>query len=149
MTGTILLIPQGARLIGSVDSVVAFGQSRVLVAWQRIVMPNGSSIQIDNLPAMDAAGYSGLKDEVDYHTWTLLKGIVMSTLLGVGTQATFGNSNSDLVEAIRQSTQESTNQTGQRIVEKDIAIQPTITIRQGWPLRAVLNDDLILKPYRG
>lgn len=149
VTGTILLIPQGARLIGSVDSVVAFGQSRVLVAWQRIVMPNGSSIQIDNLPAMDAAGYSGLKDEVDYHTWTLLKGIVMSTLLGVGTQATFGNSNSDLVEAIRQSTQESTNQTGQRIVEKDIAIQPTITIRQGWPLRAVLNNDLILKPYRG
>ena len=60
VTGRILLIPQGSRLIGSYDSVVAFGQSRALVVWQRIVMPDGSSIQIDNLPATDTAGYAGL-----------------------------------------------------------------------------------------
>jgi type IV secretion system protein VirB10 len=147
--GQYLLLPMGSRLIGTVDSVVAFGQSRALVVWQRVVMPNGTSIQIDNMPATDTAGYTGLEDEVDYHTWTLLKGIAMSTLLGVGTQVTFGNSNSDLVEAIRESTQESTNQAGQSIVEKDLSIQPTLRIRQGFPLRVILNRDLILAPYKG
>lgn len=148
VTGRILLVPQGSRLIGSCDSVVAFGQSRALLVWQRIVMPDGSSIQIDNLPATDAAGYAGLADEVDYHTWTLLKGVAMSTLLGVGSQVTFGSNQSNLVEAIRESTQESTNQTGQRIVEKDLNIQPTITVRPGWPLRVIVHKDLVLRPYR-
>lgn len=149
VTGRILLIPQGARLIGSYDSVVAFGQSRALLVWQRIVMPDGSSIQIDNLPATDAAGYTGLADQVDYHTWTLLKGIAMSTLLGVGGQVTFGSDQSNLVEAIRESTAESTNQAGQRLVEKDLNIQPTITVRPGWPLRVIVHKDLILRPYHG
>ncbi len=149
VTGGILLIPQGARLIGTYDSVVAFGQSRALVVWQRIVMPNGSSIVIDNLPATDTAGYAGLEDEVDYHTWTLLKGIALSTLLGVGSQVTFGSQQSNLVEAIRESTQESTNQAGQRIVEKDLNIQPTITVRPGWPLRVIVHKDLVLQPYQG
>jgi type IV secretion system protein VirB10 len=147
VTGAILLIPQGARLVGSYDSVVAFGQSRALLVWQRIILPNGSSIQIDNLPATDAAGYAGLKDKVDFHTWTLLKGVAMSTLLGVATQASFGSSQSNLVEAIRQSTQESANQAGQKIVEKNLNIQPTITVRPGWPLRVIVHKDLILKPY--
>jgi type IV secretion system protein TrbI len=147
VTGKVLLIPQGSRLIGSYDSVVAFGQSRALLVWQRIVMPDGSSIQIDNLPATDAAGYTGLKDQVDYHTWTLLKGIAMSTLLGVGTETTFGSSQSDLVQAIEQSAQQSTDQAGQRIVEKDLNIQPTITVRPGWPLRVIVSKDLVLRPY--
>jgi type IV secretory pathway VirB10-like protein len=149
VTGRILLIPQGSRLIGAYDSVVAFGQSRALLVWERIVMPDGSSIQIDNLPATDAAGYAGLEDQVDYHTWTLLKGIAMSTLLGVGTQVTFGSGQSNLVQAIQQSTQESANQAGQRIVEKDINIQPTLTVRPGWPLRVIVHTDLILRPYQG
>lgn len=149
VTGRILLIPQGSKLIGSYDSVIAFGQSRALLVWQRIVMPDGSSIQIDNLPATDAAGYAGLEDDVDYHSWTLLKGIAMSTLLGIGTQVTFGSNQSNLVEAIRESTAESTNQAGQRIVEKDIDIQPTITVRPGWPLRVIVHKDLILRPYQG
>ncbi len=148
VTGRTLLIPQGARLIGSYDSVVAFGQSRALVVWRRIVLPDGSSIQIDNLPATDAAGYAGLEDEVDYHTWRLLKGVVLSTLLGVGTELSLGGAESDLVRAIRQSTQQSVNQAGQRITEKNLNIQPTITIRPGWPLRVIVYKDLVLRPYR-
>ncbi len=148
VTGRVLLIPQGARLIGSYDSVVAFGQSRALVAWQRIVMPNGSSVVIDNLPATDTAGYAGLEDDVDFHTWQLLKGVALSTLLGVSTQATFGSSQSNLVQAIRQSTSESTNSAGQRIVEKNLNIQPTITVRPGWPLRVIVHKDLVLQPYQ-
>jgi type IV secretion system protein VirB10 len=148
VTGTILLVPQGARLIGTYDSVVAYGQKRALVVWQRIVMPNGTSIQIDNLPATDTQGYAGLEDEVDYHTWSLLKGIALSTLLGVGAQTTFGDSQSNLVEAIRESTQESTTQAGQRIVERNLNVQPTITIRPGARLNVVTHKDLILQPYR-
>ncbi|MDF1719193.1 MAG: TrbI/VirB10 family protein [Minwuia sp.] len=149
VTGQTLLIPQGARLIGTYDSVVAFGQSRALLVWQRIILPDGSSIQIDNLPATDAAGYAGLEDEVDYHTWRLLKGIAMATLLGVGTELSFGSNESDLVSAIRESTQQNTAQAGQRLTEKNLNIQPTITIRPGWPLRVIVQKDIVLRPYRG
>lgn len=149
VTGQTLLIPQGARLIGTYDSVVAFGQSRALLVWQRIILPDGSSIQIDNLPATDTAGYAGLEDEVDYHTWQLLKGIAMATLLGVGTELSFGSNESDLVSAIRESTQANAAQAGQRITEKNLNIQPTITIRPGWPLRIVVQKDIVLRPYKG
>lgn len=149
VTGRMLLIPQGARLIGAYDSVVAFRQARALLVWQRIVMPDGSSIQIDNLPATDAAGYAGLEDEVDYHTWQLLKGVALSTLLGLGAGLSLGSGERDLVRALRLSTQQRVNQAGQRIVEKNLNIQPTITVRPGWSLRVVVHKDLVLKPYRG
>lgn len=145
-TGRFVLIPQGSRLLGSYDSVIAFGQSRALVVWQRIIMPDGSSIQIDNLPSSDTAGYAGLEDDVDYHTWALLKGVALSTLLGVSTQLTLSGQ-SDLVTAIRQSTQDSVNQVGQQITAKNLNIQPTITVRPGWPLRVIVHKDLVLKPY--
>ncbi|EQB12466.1 TrbI/VirB10 family protein [Sphingobium lactosutens] len=149
VTGRTLLIPQGSRLIGSYDSVVAFGQKRALLAWQRIILPDGSSIQIDNLPATDAAGYAGLADKVDLHSWQLLKGVALSTLLGVGTQLSLGSDESDLVRAIRQSTQQSANQAGQQIVSKNLNIQPTITVRPGWPLRIVVHKDITLRPWGG
>ncbi len=149
VTGRTLLIPQGARLIGSYDSVIAFGQSRALLVWRRIVLPDGSSIQIDNLPATDAAGYAGLEDEVDFHTWRLIKGVVLSTLLGVGTELGLGGEESDLVRALRESTQQNVNRAGQRITERNLNIQPTITVRPGWPLRVIVHKDLMLRPYRG
>jgi len=148
VSGTYLLIPQGSRVIGTYDSVIAFGQDRALVIWQRIIMPDGSSVVIENLPATDVAGYAGLEDEVNFHTWRLLKGIALSTLLGVSTELTFGDEESDLVAAIRESTQDSANQVGQRITERNLNIQPTITIRPGWPLRIIVNKDLVLRPYR-
>ena len=148
VTGQTLLIPQGSRLVGSYDSVVAFGQSRALVVWQRIIMPDGSSIQIDNLPATDGQGYSGLSDDVDYHTWALIKGVAISTLLGVGTELSLSGQ-SDLLQSIRESTQDSVNQAGQQITQKNLNIQPTIKVRPGWPLRVIVHKDLVLRPYRG
>ena len=65
----------GCALIGRYDSVIAYGQRRALVVWTRIVLPDGASIQLDNLPATDAAGYAGLEDRVNSHTWRLFKGI--------------------------------------------------------------------------
>lgn len=149
VSGKYLLIPQGARLIGSYDSVVAYGQSRALLVWQRIVLPDGSSVQIENLPAADASGYSGLADKVDFHTWRLLKGVALSTLLGVGTELSFGSNESDLVRAIRDSTQQNVSRAGQRTTEKNLNIQPTITVRPGTQLRVIVHKDLILRPYKG
>jgi type IV secretory pathway VirB10-like protein len=153
VSGRFLLIPQGSRLVGKYDNVVAFGQERALVVWQRIIMPDGSSIVIDNLPATDAAGYAGLADEVDPHTWTLLKGVALATVLGVGSQlasgANLGSNNGDLVTALQQSLQSTTNRAGQRLVERNLNVQPTMTVRPGWPLRVIVHKDLVLRPYRG
>jgi type IV secretion system protein VirB10 len=146
VTGGTLLIPQGARLLGRYDSVIAFGQSRALLVWSRIIYPDGASIVIDNMPASDVAGYSGLSDEVDFHTFRLLKGIVLSTLLGVGTELSFGSTESDIVAALRESAQTATNQAGQKIVQRNLDIQPTITIRPGWPLRVIVHKDLVFRP---
>jgi type IV secretory pathway VirB10-like protein len=145
-TGHILLIPQGARLIGSYDSVVAFGQKRALVVWQRIIMPDGRSLTIDNVPATDPSGYAGLADKVDFHTWQLLKGVVLSTVLGVGSSLTF-TGESDLVQAIRESTQQNVSRAGDQLTSKNLQIQPSITIRPGAPVRLVVHRDLILSPW--
>lgn len=149
VTGQILLIPQGSRLIGTYDSRVSFGQERALLVWQRLTRPDGSSLQLDNLPASDTQGWSGLTDEVDFHTGRLLKGIAMATLLGVGTELTFGQQESDLVRAVRESVQQNADRAGQRLVERNLDIQPTLTVRPGWPLRVIVRRDLILSPYRG
>ncbi|KGT73203.1 hypothetical protein MA20_46045 [Bradyrhizobium japonicum] len=148
VTGEHLLIPQGTRLVGKYDSVVAFGQKRALVVWTRLILPNGNSIVIENLPATDVAGYSGLEDAVDFHTWQLLKGVALATLIGVGTQLSIGNDESDLVKALRESTQQTTNRAGQRLVERELDVQSTITVRPGWPLRVIVSKDLMMKPYQ-
>ncbi|WP_174292812.1 TrbI/VirB10 family protein [Sphingomonas bacterium] len=146
-TGSILLIPQGSRLIGSYDSVVAFGQKRALIVWQRLMLPDGSSLRIDNVPATDASGYAGLQDNVDFHTWALLKGVALSTLLGVGSELALSGS-SDLVQAIRQSTQDSVSRAGDQITSRNLGVQPTITIRPGARVRLVVHKDLVLAPWR-
>lgn len=148
VTGRILLVPQGARLIGSCDHVVAFGQSRALVVWQRLVMPDGSSLRLDNVPAADASGHAGLEDKVDFHTWRLLKGVAMATLLGVGTELSV-TGESDLVEAIRESAQSNTARAGDRITQRNLDVPPTITIRPGAPVRLVVHKDLRLEPWSG
>ncbi|MBU1212604.1 MAG: TrbI/VirB10 family protein [Alphaproteobacteria bacterium] len=148
VTGRFLLIPQGSRLIGKYDSVVAYGQKRALVVWQRIIRPDGSSVVIDNLPATDTAGYAGLSDEVDLHTWQLLKGIGLATVLGVGSSLAFGSGSgdSDIVRALRESTGQTTNRAGQRLIERELNVQPTLTVRPGWPLRIIVHKDIILSP---
>jgi type IV secretion system protein TrbI len=152
-TGRLLLIPQGARLIGVYDSQVAFGQSRVLLVWTRLIMPNGRSIVLERQPGADAAGYAGLEDEVDNHWRELLKAAALSTLLGVGTELGAGsdtNSNdSAIIQALRHGAGDSLNQTGQQVVRRSLNIQPTLTIRPGFPVRVIVNRDLVLEPYRG
>jgi type IV secretion system protein VirB10 len=148
-SGRSLLIPQGARLIGTYDSQVAFGQSRVLLVWTRLMMPNGKSIVLERQPGADAAGYSGLEDEVDNHWGMLFKAAMLSTLLSVGSEAGTGSNENSLVQALRQGASQSVNQTGQQIVGRYLNIQPTLTIRPGFPVRVIVNRDLVLEPYQG
>ena len=96
----------------------------------------------------DLAGYAGLEDKVDFHEWRLLKGIAMSTLLGIGTELSLGNEDSELVRAIERSVQRDGARAGDQLVSRNLEVQPTLTIRPGWPVRAVLHKDLILKPWR-
>lgn len=146
VTGEHLLIPQGSRLIGRYDSNISFGQNRALVVWQRIIRPDGTSIVIDNLPGTDPAGFAGVADRVDFHTRQLVKSIGLATLLGVGTELSFGSNESELVRALRESIQENTNRAGQRIVDRTLDIQPTITVRPGWPVRVIVYRDIVLPP---
>jgi type IV secretion system protein VirB10 len=147
-TGRVVLVPQGARLIGTYDSVVAYGQRRALVIWQRMIFPDGSSIELDKMPATDGAGYAGVTDRVDSHTWRLLKGIALSTLLGVGTQVGFGSGESDLVRAIREAAQQNAARAGDQITAKNLDVQPTITVQPGFRLLVMVDKDLVLRPWR-
>jgi len=129
--------------------VVAFGQKRALLVWQRIILPDGASIQIDNLPATDAAGYAGLQDRVDFHSWQLLKGVALSTPLGIGIQISIGSDQSNLIRAIRESSQQSVSEAGQQIVTKQLNVQPTLKVRPGWPLRVIVHKDLVFQKPLG
>jgi type IV secretion system protein VirB10 len=146
-TGKYLLIPQGSRLIGAYDSNVSFGQDRVLLVWTRLIMPNGSSIVLERQPAADTQGFAGLEDEVDHHWGRLFMAAALSTLLGVGSELGAANNDNAIVTALRRGSTDSLNQTGQLVVRRNLNIQPTVTIRPGFPVRVIVNRDLMLAPY--
>ena len=146
VTGQHLLIPQGSRLIGRYDSVIAFGQSRALVVWTRLILPNGDSIQLDNLPGSDGQGFAGLKDKVDRHTWQFIKGAALSSLLSIGSELA-SDDGDRLTRALQNAGQDTANIAGQRIIDRNLNVQPTLTVRQGWRFNVIVSRDLILKPY--
>jgi type IV secretory pathway VirB10-like protein len=149
VSGRYLLVPQGSRMIGEYDSEVAFGQRRILMVWTRLIRPDGSSIVLDRLPGMDTEGRAGLEDQVDYHWGRLFAGAAISTLLGINAQLVAQNqSNGSVIVATRDSAQDSVNQTGQQLTRKNLDVQPTLKVRPGFELRAMLKRDLVLEPYR-
>lgn len=150
-SGRYLLIPQGSRLIGRYDSQVAFGQRRVLLVWTRLILPDTSSVGLDRLPGIDPAGYAGLEDGVDWHWDRILSGAALSTLLGMGAELAAPDNRTDgdrIIIAGRQSAQDTVNQVGQEITKRNLSIQPTLTIRPGFPMRVMVNKDLVLRPYQ-
>ena len=148
VTGQHLLIPQGSRLLGEYDSQVSFGQNRVLLAWDRLILPDGRSIQLDRLPGADAAGNAGLQDRVNQHWGGMLRAALISTLLNVGTQVGNGGDD-DLVRALRQGGSDSIARTGQDLVRRQMNVQPALTIRPGFVLRVIVTRDLVLAPGGG
>ncbi|MDF3811927.1 TrbI/VirB10 family protein [Rhodopseudomonas sp. BAL398] len=147
-TGRILLVPQGTRVIGQYDNNVQFGQSRVLLVWNRLIFPNGRSIVLERQPGADAKGFAGLQDGVDYHWWDLAKAAGLSTLLSIGAELAT-NDDDRLISAIRNGGQDTINDAGQQIVRRQLNIAPTLTIRPGFPVRVIVTRDLVLEPYGG
>ena len=150
-TGRHLLIPQGSRLLGQYDSQVTFGQRRVLLMWTRLMLPDASSVALGRLAGVDASGFAGLQDEVDWHWQQLLASAALSTLIGVGAELAApdrGNGQSQVIVATRQGVQDSVNQVGQELTRRSLNVQPTLTIRPGFPVRVIVNKDLVLRPYQ-
>ncbi|RJE84206.1 TrbI/VirB10 family protein [Paracoccus onubensis] len=143
-TGSLLLIPQGTRVIGEYDAGVTFGQRRVLLVWNRLIFPDGRSLVLERLPGADAAGFSGLEDGVDHHWRDLMKAAGLSTLLAAGTELA-GDEEDRLIRAIRDGAQDTINQAGQQIVQRQLQVAPTLTIRPGFPVRIVVTRDLVFE----
>ena len=146
-TGHYLLIPQGAKLIGEYQNSISFGQNRVLLVWTRLIMPDGNSIVLDRLPGTDTQGYAGLYDQVNNHWGSLLAGAVLSTILSVAAEAGTSDSENNLAQALRMGASNSVSQTGQQIVQRELDVQPTLTIRPGFPVDVMVTRDLALQPY--
>ena len=150
-TGKFLLIPQGSRILGKYNSQVSYGQSRVQMVWNRIILPDTSSLTLDNLVGTDPAGYAGVEDEVDRHWGRILAGAALTTLLGVGAELAAPENRQDgnrIVIAGRDSAQDGINQVGQEMTRRNLNVQPTLTARPGLPVRIVANRDLQLRPYQ-
>lgn len=150
-TGKFLLIPQGSRILGRYNSQVSYGQSRVQVVWNRIILPDTSSLTLDNLVGTDPAGYAGLEDDVNWHWNRIVAGAVLTTLLGVGAELAAPENRQDgnrIVIAGRDSAQDSINQVGQEMTRRNLNIQPTLTSRPGLPVRIIVARDLVLRPYQ-
>ncbi|MBB4124952.1 type IV secretion system protein VirB10 [Xanthomonas translucens] len=150
-TGHFLLIPQGSRILGKYNSQVSYGQSRVQVVWNRIILPDTSSLTLDNLVGTDPAGYAGLEDDVDWHWGRIFAGAALTTLLGVGAELAAPENRQDgdrVIIAGRDSAQDSISQVGQEMTRRNLNIQPTLTERPGLPVRIIVNRDLVLRPYQ-
>jgi len=150
-TGKFLLIPQGSRILGRYNSQVSYGQSRVQVVWNRIILPDTSSLTLDNLVGTDPAGYAGLEDDVDWHWNRIFAGAALTTLLGIDAELAAPENRQDgnrIILAGRDSAQDTVNQIGQEVTRRNLNIQPTLTSRPGLPMRIIVNRDLVLRPYQ-
>jgi type IV secretory pathway VirB10-like protein len=149
-TGRIILIPQGSRLLGKYDSQVSYGQNRALVVWTRLIFPSGRSVNLGAMIGADPTGAGGLTDRVDTHLPLLARAAGLSTLISVGAAAAQnslarGSDNLVLQDGAGGLTAQA-SQVGQQLVDRDLQHAPTIRIRPGWPLRVLVDRDLVLAP---
>jgi len=153
-TGQYKLFPQGSRLVGTYSSEVAYGQARVLVAWQRIIFPDGKAMDIGAMPGADGAGYGGFTDQVDNHYLRIFGSALLMSAITAGAAYSQQNQNTGTFYAPNaQSTLSSAlgQQLGQATVQmitKNMNIAPTLEIRPGYRFNILVTKDLTLsKPY--
>lgn len=155
-TGRYLLIPQGSRLVGSYSSDVAYGQSRVLVAWQRIVFPDGKAMDIGSMPGGDQAGYSGFKDKVNNHYFRLFGSALLMSAVTAGVSLSQDNSNNSgfgqettASSAMSEALGQQLGQVTAQLISKNLNIAPTLEIRPGFRFNVIVTKDLTFsKPYK-
>lgn len=154
VTGKYLLIPKGSKVLGEYDTRVAYGDRRVLITFNRIIRPNGSSILLGKPMAADYQGGSGVEGDVNNHWWRILGAATLSTILSVGTGAASDNSSNN--NTYYQSSKQgailgaagSINQTGQSIVNRSLDIRPTITLPPGYQFNIIVRKDMVMTPYQ-
>jgi type IV secretion system protein VirB10 len=153
-TGNYLLIPQGSRLYGKYDSLISYAQNRVLVVWNRLIFPNGDSIDLGGMTGTDETGQSGVQDQVNRHILGLTAALATATLVSFGPSLALdigqsgGSGSTNIYTNPAQTLGQDTNNIGQEFVSKELNRPNTITIRAGWPLRVMVNKDMILEPYK-
>ena len=158
VSGANVLIPAGSKLVGTYQSKIMAGATRVGVAWTRVLFPNGTYLQIGGMPGADASGYAGFHDLVNDHTWTVFKNALLLSLIDVGmavasptsamttTGAMTGNT---ALQDGEQSLAQTFGQAEAQMMQKAINIAPTITIRPGYELNVMVTKDLVFPgPYR-
>jgi type IV secretion system protein TrbI len=150
-TGRYLLVPQGSRLIGSYDNVVAHGQTRVGVIWNRIIYPDTESIDLGSMEGADQGGYAGFHDQVDTHFWSKIGNALLISIASAGVQlsqpqAVNGqNYNSQQIAAAALGQQ--FGELGQEYARAGLAIPNTLEIRPGYRFVVMVNKDMHLRPY--
>lgn len=147
------LIPQGSRLVGAYSSEVAYGQARVLVAWQRIVFPDGKAMDIGAMPGADSAGYAGFKDMVNNHYWrTFSSAFLMSAVTaGIATSQSenVGFGRPSFSSAMSEAVGQQLGQVTAQLIAKNLNIAPTLEIRPGYRFNVIVTKDLTFsKPYQ-
>lgn len=156
IAGKHLLVPQGAKMVGVYDSKVAYGQQRVLIAWQRIIFPNGQSMNLQGMPGVDLSGYSGFKDVVDNHYFKIFGSVVLVSALGAGAQLAQPAKESSpfappsVGQTLAQITGTNLANTSMMLTEKNINVQPTLEIRPGYQFNISVTKDMVFQgPYNG
>ena len=150
VTGNTLLVPQGSRLLAQYDSMVAWGQERVLLCWNRLVLPNGDSMDLECMPAADLQGAAGVSDGVNEHWWRILKGASVATLLSAGTAFAAGDTtsyNPSVGQVMARSASGEIGQVGAQLTRNNLSIQPTLTVRPGFSVNVIVTKDMIVPPY--
>lgn len=150
-TGKYLLIPAGSRLVGTYDSQVTGGQTRVLVGWKRIIFPDSSSLSLGFMPGQDQSGYAGFHDEVNDHTWEIFKNALLLSIITAGVQlsqpqATNGQ-NINSSQIVAGSLGQQFGQVGTAFAQRGLNIQPTLKIRPGYDFNIMVTKDIVLPPW--
>ncbi len=155
-TGRHLLIPQGTRLLGIYDSRISTGQQRILIAWNRLIYPDGSSMTLESMPGADQMGYSGFNDQVDNHYFRIFgNALLMALISGISSYSidVLGNTDSDETSVQSELGSALANQLGQAglgLLNKNLSISPTLEIRPGYRFNVVVMKDLVFQqPYEG
>ena len=149
ISGNYLLIPQGAKLIGLYDSQITYGQKRVLVVWNRIIYPDGRSIDLEGMPGIDLSGYTGFNDQVNNHYFKIFSSVLLMSALSAGAQLSQPQQNNSVFapptvgQTLAQSLGTNIANTGNMIAQKDLNIQPTNTIRSGYKFNVSVTKDMV------
>jgi type IV secretion system protein VirB10 len=152
-TGRYVLIPKGTRILGVYDSQVAYGQKRILLVWNRLIYPNGTTLNIAGSPGVDQAGYSGMSGRVDNHWGTMIGTALLSSMFVAGAEILHPSDSNEgekksAGDVAAESVAGSIIQMGTNLMNKASNIQPTIRVRPGKRMRVFVEKDIVFPfPY--